>query len=380
VIDRPELRTLGIGGPGQMSRAEWRRLVAEDAMPDGLVADAAIGAVYVDERYLDALPRPQRAVLRRLPFLAAQAVVARRDGRRFDALLSWSDLRAVVVGSLARVWPRRPAHVAILMWPSAPKKAPLLRFALGGIDRLVVPPPLQRAFVAERLGVAADRFVDARWPVDTRFWRPMERPPGELICSAGQEMRDYGTLIEALRGLDVPCHIAAGTGGFGTSDAGWWCDVAGRPLPPRVTIGPKSYVELRDLYARARFVVVPLVPSDSDNGITTILEAFAMGKAVICTDTPGQSGVLEAGVNCLRVPPHDPGALRDAIRTLWDDPETCRRMGAAGRRLVVERHGLDQWTAALHGAVAEAVALRAPRRALVTDRERSPRRATVRAR
>jgi glycosyltransferase involved in cell wall biosynthesis len=378
VTGRAELRTLGIAGPGQMSRAEWRRLVAEDAMPDGLVADAAIGAVYVDERYLEALP--ERAVLRRLPFLAAQAVVARRHGRRFDALLSWSDRRAIAVGSLARLWPRRPAHVAILMWPSAPKKAPLLRFALGGIDRLIVPPRSQRAFLEERLGVAPEQFVDARWPVDTRFWRPMERPPGELIGSAGQEMRDYGTLIEALRGLDVPCHIAAGTGGFGTSDAGWWRDVAGRPLPPRVTIGAKSYVELRDLYARARFVVVPLVPSDSDNGITTILEAFAMGKAVICTDTAGQSGVLEAGVNCLRVPPHDPGALRDAIRTLWDDPQRCRRMGAEGRRLVVERHGLDQWTAALHGAVAEAVALRAPRRALAADRGPKGRRATVRAR
>jgi glycosyltransferase involved in cell wall biosynthesis len=375
VTARGDLHTLAIGGPGQTSRAQWRRLVAEDAMPDALVADAAIGAVYADERYLDALP-----LVRRLPFLAAQAFVARRHGRRFDALLSWSDLRAIVVGSLARVWPGRPAHVAILMWPSAPRKAPLLRFALGGIDRLIVPPARQRALLEERLGVAAERFVDARWPVDTRFWRPMGHEPGELICSAGQEMRDYGTLVEALRGLGVPCHIAAGTGGFGTSDAAWWRDVAGRALPAGVTIGPKSYVELRDLYARARFVVVPLIPSDSDNGITTILEAFAMGKAVICTDTPGQSGVLEAGVNCLRVPPHDPGALRDAIRTLWDDPQTCRRMGAAGRALVVERHGLDQWTAALHGAVAEAVALRRRRPARAAGLGRRARRATVRAR
>ena len=165
-----------------------------------------------------------------------------------------------------------------------------------------------------------------------------------------------------------------------TSDAGWWRDVTGRPLPPHVTIGPKAYAELRDLYARARFVVVPLVPSDSDNGITTILEAFAMGKAVICTDTPGQSGVLEAGVNCLRVPPGDPAALRDAIRTLWADPHLCGRMGAAGRRLVVECHGLDQWAAALQRAVAEAVALRARRDARAATRGRWARRTTVRVR
>jgi hypothetical protein len=41
-----------------------------------------------------------------------------------------------------------------------------------------------------------------------------------------------------------------------------------RPLPTGVTVGAKSYFELRELYARSRFVAVPLLPSDSDNGIT----------------------------------------------------------------------------------------------------------------
>jgi glycosyltransferase involved in cell wall biosynthesis len=106
--------------------------------------------------------------------------------------------------------------------------------------------------------------------------------------------------------------------------------------------------------------VVPLVPSDSDNGITTILEAFAMGKGVICTETPGQVGVLEHGVNCLRVPPFDADALREAIRELWDDPGKCERLGAAGRELVVERHNLDQWRATLKRAVRDAVASEKP--------------------
>ena len=31
------------------------------------------------------------------------------------------------------------------------------------------------------------------------------------------------------------------------------------------------------------FVVMPLLESDTDNGITVILEAMAMGKTVICS-------------------------------------------------------------------------------------------------
>ena len=83
-----------------------------------------------------------------------------------------------------------------------------------------------------------------------------------------------------------------------------------------------------------------------------------MGKAVICTDTAGQIGVLEDGVNCLRVPPFDVEALRAAIVALWGDPEMCRRLGAAGRKLVEARHSNDQWIAGVSRGIEEAIAVR----------------------
>lgn len=86
-----------------------------------------------------------------------------------------------------------------------------------------------------------------------------------------------------------------------------------------------------------------------------------MGKAVICTETDGQTGVLEHGSNCLRVPPFDPEALRDAIAELWNDPERCARFGAAGRQAVEERHSIDCWRATLVAAVGKAVAARSGR-------------------
>ena len=234
-----------------------------------------------------------------------------------------------------------------------------MRIIQRGIDRIIVCAPRQRRFVEQKLGLPVDRFVDVRFGADTRFWRPMTGA-GDLICSVGQEMRDYGTLLEALRPLDIPCHIAAGSGIFNTTSDKWWrATVSEQPLPDGVTVGMKTFVELRALYAQSRFVVVPLLPSDSDNGITSILEAFAMGKAVICTDTAGQIGVLEEGVNCLRVPPFDVEALRAAIVELWSDPEMCRRLGAAGRQLVEARHSNEQWIAGVSRGIEEAVAVRA---------------------
>ena len=49
------------------------------------------------------------------------------------------------------------------------------------------------------------------------------------------------------------------------------------PLPSNVEVNSLDYAALRDLYAASRFVVVPLVNVDNQAGITTILEAMAMG-------------------------------------------------------------------------------------------------------
>jgi glycosyltransferase involved in cell wall biosynthesis len=333
-------------------------LLAEDEAPDAVSAEDAIGATYLDAQYFSRVPGRRGELVRRLPLVAAQTGEVLLRGKDHDAVLTWSDLPAIAVAGATRVQRRRPAHVAILIWPSRLKKAALLRLTQRAIDRFIVPSPLQRRFLEERLGIAPERFVDARWPVDTNFWRPIDGA-GDLICSVGQEMRDYGTLVEALRPLDVRCHIAAGAGAFNQTSSRWWSgDVDESALPPGVTLGSKSSSDLRALYARSRFVVVPLRPTDHDNGNTSILEAFAMGKAVICTDTPGQIEIVEHGVNCLRVPPFDVGALRAAIRELWDDEEKASRLGAAGREAVVTRHNLGQWTDALVRGVEEAVALR----------------------
>jgi glycosyltransferase involved in cell wall biosynthesis len=118
-----------------------------------------------------------------------------------------------------------------------------------------------------------------------------------------------------------------------------------------VTIGRKTLLELRDLYARSRFVVVPLKTSDTDNGITVILEAMAMGKAVICSRTRGQVDVIEEGVTGLFVPVGDAKALRDAMLELWNDPSRAREMGRAARAYVEKHHPLETFCHDVKAAV-----------------------------
>jgi glycosyltransferase involved in cell wall biosynthesis len=333
-------------------------MIAEDLMPDAVSAQDAIGATAIDDRYFLAMPGLRGAILRRLPLPLAQAVEVLLHAHRYDAVVSWSDLPAILIAAVLCLHPRRPGHVAILHWPSKPKKAIPLRLVSRGIDRIIAWAPLQRRFLEQELKFPSECFVDVGPPFDTHFWRPMPSA-GDLICSVGQEMRDYGTLVEALRPLGIPCHIAAGTNIFSTTSENWWrSSLSGQILPEGLTVGQRSFVELRELYARARFVVVPVLPTDMDNGVTVIIESLLMGKAVICTDTAGRPDFLEHGVNCRLVPTGDVDALREAITELWSDPDECNRLGAAGREVVLGRNGLDRWTAGLMRAVHESAAAR----------------------
>jgi glycosyltransferase involved in cell wall biosynthesis len=156
-------------------------------------------------------------------------------------------------------------------------------------------------------------------------------------------MRDYRTLVEALRPTGLRCHIAAGSL---RSAHNPWLSRLDVELPDSITLSSLPAPDLRELYARSRFTVVPLLPSHTDNGITAILESFAMAKPVVVTRTPGQVGVVQHGVNGLLVPPGSPEALRAAVERLWNDPDECARMGRNARRWVEEHHTPQQWLAA----------------------------------
>src|SRR5579863_1598684 len=182
-----------------------RREIAAGRLPDSISADDAIGATIIDERYFNGLPGPKGWVLRLVPLLVAQALELARLARHVDAIVTWGERHSLMAAVVLRLRIRRPRHVAILMWPSK-RNATLLRLLFRRIDVFVVWPPLQRRYTEEVLGIPAERLVDARSPLDTDWWKPIEGA-GDLICSAGQEMRDYGTLLEALREIEIPCHI-----------------------------------------------------------------------------------------------------------------------------------------------------------------------------
>jgi glycosyltransferase involved in cell wall biosynthesis len=241
--------------------------------------------------------------------------------------------------------------VTLNSWITGRKKAMLLKRVHGRISRILLWSSVQRDFAVKELGIPPERITFIRKFADQKFWRPMDVPT-DMICAAGMEMRDYPTMIRALQGLDIPCHIAVGlTRGklFDTVSAIY--DMG--ELPANITVGRKSSKELRDLYARSRFVVIPLRASDTDNGLTCMLEAMAMGKAVICSRTKGQVDVMEDGVAGIFVPQGDHVAMREAMVRLWNDPALAAEMGRRGREHIEKYHSIEQFVDSVRTVVEE---------------------------
>jgi|RhiMethySRZTD1v2_1073278.scaffolds.fasta_scaffold42447_4 glycosyl transferase family 1 len=342
-----------MGGHGRPPREALRRLEAQDRFPNVTYFEDAVGADMMDEEFFASWrDLPAQGVLSLMPHVPRTIATAYLLRHRYQALISWNARFGLGLAGLLKATGTRVPHVGMFSWISRSPKDWLLRRVHSHLDRIVLWSSYQRDVAIERLSIPVEKIVLLRQCVDTCFFRPLPHIAVTGICAIGGEMRDYPTLLQAMDGFTVPCHIAAGTKQVATG----WNNIQ-NSLPATVTVGRKNYVELRHLYAQSRFVVVPIDPtSDTDNGITVTLEAFAMGIPVIISRTIGQIDAVRHGETGLYVPPADPRALREAMETLWKEPERCRRMGLAAREYVEKNHRLEDFAAGVRRAAEEATA------------------------
>jgi glycosyltransferase involved in cell wall biosynthesis len=83
----------------------------------------------------------------------------------------------------------------------------------------------------------------------------------------------------------------------------------------------------------------------------SVLEAFAAGLPVVGSDLGGLRELLEG--RGVQVPAGDVEALAEALRGLWEDPERCARLGAAGADFVRRECAPNRVVAALETLLAE---------------------------
>lgn len=208
------------------------------------------------------------------------------------------------------------------------------------IDLFFVYSTWQKWFIQQQWQVPTERIIFTPFMVDQHFFSLEEvtSRPRCMICAVGLEFRDYPTLLQAVSGLDVEVVIAAASPWSKRSDS-----TQDQMIPRNVTVRKFSQYELRQLYADCRFVVMPLYDVEFQAGVTAILEAMSMERAVICSQTSGQTDVIIDNETGIYVKPEDPMALREAIVNLLGNPEKAAALGKSGRELIEEEMHLDHY-------------------------------------
>jgi hypothetical protein len=137
--------------------------------------------------------------------------------------------------------------------------------------------------------------------------QPTRRGGG--VFAGGDSMRDYGPLIEAAAALKAEVTVAA------RRPMRAWR----RRAEENVHLGPVPQARFLELMRASDAVVVPLQAGiERSAGQQTYLNAMAMGKVVVVTDSPGARDYVEDGVSGLIVPPGDARALASALELALD--------------------------------------------------------------
>lgn len=198
-----------------------------------------------------------------------------------------------------------------------------------------------------RFGIPRERLVFVPFGVDTHFFRRASVSHEEnFIVSVGRDAgRDYATLFKAAENTDHAFIVVAGHKNI----------LPDMPVPANVSVFyDRNMVEIRDLYERARLVVVvskdTQIPDGSDcSGQTVVLDALAAGKAVIVTRRSWIADYFVPDQDLVVVPPNDPEALVQAIDLLCQDAEKRKRLAESGYAKVVARYTTKTFAEALLG-------------------------------
>ncbi len=197
-----------------------------------------------------------------------------------------------------------------------------------GIDRYIAPSEFVKSMLVLH-GYPAERIDVIRYLVNLPA-APSENGEGEYVAYVGRISPEKGvdTIVEAARACpQIPFRFAGH-------------HLRMPELPERAPsncefVGELPADQVGDFIARARMTVFASRWYETTG--LAMIEAMASGKAVICANIGCLPEFVEDGVSGLLFEPGDARELAAKVRYLWERPELCRRLGAAGREKVLAK-------------------------------------------
>ena len=266
-------------------------------------------------------------------------------------LVAWRHRKPFVL-EIRDLWPKQIIDLGVIRqgWIIALLKR-LEMFLYRKAKRIVTVTDAMRTDLEAR-GIAPDKLRVVCNGVEEDFFKPA---PHATALRASQGWNDktvvlyigthglsqgLGTVIEAAEQLQDHPEVQFVLAGHGAEKALVESLTQEKKLKnvAHFPIQPKE--DMPEWYATSDICLVPLKHRDVflTNVPSKLYEIMACGRPAIL-GAGGQALVtLEASGGGIAVDPENPSALAEAILTLANDPEQCRRLGRQGREYVLKHH------------------------------------------
>ncbi len=223
------------------------------------------------------------------------------------------------------LWVMQDFSIMGLLGSETRMRQKIFAWMVSRADGIVTTGMAETEALKKRFPQRRDRIAYIPFGTDTSFFAPQSQVAEEpIVLAVGIDPdRDWGTFFAACEGLEARI-IVAGSGHRAASFT----------APAWVDVGRYTANEMRNLYARASVVVIPLNTAGGNNnamGLSTLFEAMAMGKTVVVSHTDHTESFIAHGVNGVLVPQKDRASMRASIEELLKSGSERTRLGLAAR-------------------------------------------------
>lgn len=210
------------------------------------------------------------------------------------------------------------------------------------------------------------RMVVGHWGADLDFYdrmRNQEKDARFVFIATGKEQRDQHTLIEAFNRTGLPLKLYIGINPDPT--------VPNPNLDAVRSYKPAANIDVREIcgllpyeialdVAKAQCVAICCKHTRYTAGLTTVVEALALGLPMVCSRNP-QIPIDFDREDCgISVEYGDVEGWQRATSYLASHPDEARRMGERGRQIAEERFNDRQCASEVAAVLKEAAAQNKP--------------------
>ena len=206
-------------------------------------------------------------------------------------------------------------------------KAWIIRKTIKSIDAIVCPSKAQKDFLIKQ-GFSKDKIYFITNGVDVEFIRKKQaelsqEPKEKFILSVGRDAgRDYKTLVEAVKNLDIKVKIIALPRNLKGIDN----------LPANISVETLPFLKLVELYKQAEFIIIPTkkeenLQSADCSGQYVLLDSLASKQATIASKRSTIYDYVDDQKEAILVEPESPKQLKNAINYLLNNPKKAKELG-----------------------------------------------------